>query len=610
MKLDVKSSVKLWEYITEGRNYDEKGYDLEASNIIKTKLDLPLDKKILVGLKLKEKKSEPIELEVFIRVFFESTQPFSDMMVDLLKMFEEISVKQTDKNLDIEFDFDKGKLPTTVNLEQFKSYTASMVEIDKEYDIPDLDDNQLWDLLNILKQSDTINGIPSDIKSWLAVYENDKEWISDFPKLDISHDSPLYIVFLIWKRIANELKGYKSKAEFLENNQHIYFSLVSNRWFDSVLKCLVHLEQNESSETTKKLTIFFSEVKVKKIMLKEKIEKLDEFLKLPFWDKRYELYSVWIFSLIYRATKDYNLTVHTVDNKLIFPFKETHLATIKCPKGNILIYSEKKTKLENPVGKFRTRHIQPDYSFFKEPVTHSRSSILEIECKQYKKQSTKNFACALVDYANGRKNADVLLVNYGDVKKENIFKYEVEKGKTINSMTDLKKRCDTIGTLKPKNNENILIEKIQQKLDAYACKPFMFEEPFKVTLYWKKPLQDLDLYLDFKDEDAIKKVSYQNKEIGFMFLNKDVQFGSLEAEIISVNKVQSGIYKFYVKNYSNNYFDENVICEIFINDKIIQKIKPTNYNGEYWDLFKIDTIKKTFNLINNVYRKKDENCLK
>jgi hypothetical protein len=57
--------------------------------------------------------------------------------------------------------------------------------------------------------------------------------------------------------------------------------------------------------------------------------------------------------------------------------------------------------------------MQPDYSLITSPITSPESSILEVECKQYLVASKRKFADALTDYANGRPNAQIVLVNYG-----------------------------------------------------------------------------------------------------------------------------------------------------------------------------------------------------
>ncbi|CAA6804851.1 MAG: Unknown protein [uncultured Sulfurovum sp.] len=480
MSKRIETSIEFWENIINKRNFDEKGYDLDATNYIKNKLGLLRGRSILVGLKSKEKKLEPVELEEFIKVFFESMESFSNMMTDLLNMFEEISVKQTDKNLDIEFDFDKGKSPTTVNLDEFKEYASFFVEINKEFEIPNLDIEKLWELPNILdylRNKDNLNrGLKGFGEKYYSEYAN-KGWFENYPEIEktgnVLLDSQIEKVFYIWKQVVEEIKSYgevPGKSRYIDNNSEIVQRLDNNEWIPMIIDyiySLVDCNEEIKNEIANKLEAFFSDMPVIKIKVEERVEKFEEFLKLPFWDKRYELYSVWVFTLIYKATKEYGLTVYTVNNKLSFPFKETHLATISCKMENILIFSEKRTELSNPVGKSRTKNIQPDYSFYREPITDTESSILEIECKQYKKQSTDNFARALIDYSNGRGNAKVLVVNYGEIDKERILKKIDELA--VDGISNNKDRCDVIGNLKSKNNEDILIEMIQGELSKYSC---------------------------------------------------------------------------------------------------------------------------------------------
>ncbi len=462
----IETSVEFWEYIIKKRNFDENGYDLDATNYIKKELDLLSGRTILGGLESKEKKSTPIELEAFIKVFFESMQPFSDMMVDLLCMFEEIAVKKTNKNLNIKFDFDKGKMPHTISLNHFKETTSIWSDINSEYEIPVFNVGTYWQLLKSIKIQDEVKLKNNSVNSWLDSYEKDGTFTSSFLNFNIEENGVLGVLFLIWKSFVIELKNKYMNKESIRNSDSEIYSLVSNKWVENMLKALSYLSEDGNiarrQKIEKELVDFCKEVSIRKLTAKEKIKKLEEYLKLPFWDKRYELYSVWIFSLIYEAIKDYGLIVHTVDGALVFPFKETHLATLPCKNGNILIFSEKKTKLINPVGKSRTKHIQPDYSFYKEPITDTKSSILEIECKQYKKQGTDNFARALIDYSNGRENADVYLVNYGLVNKDRVF-HKIDEF-TVDTIKNNKERCDIIGQLKPKSNVDIFMKIIKEKV--------------------------------------------------------------------------------------------------------------------------------------------------
>ena len=89
---------------------------------------------------------------------------------------------------------------------------------------------------------------------------------------------------------------YKDENTVLSDNENKEFSLVSNKWIEQTLKRLIYLLDDENIEKRKKiednLLVFFEKKSIKIITTEEKIEKLKEFLKLPFWDKRFELYSV------------------------------------------------------------------------------------------------------------------------------------------------------------------------------------------------------------------------------------------------------------------------------------------------------------------------------
>lgn len=91
------------------------------------------------------------------------------------------------------------------------------------------------------------------------------------------------------------------------------------------------------------------------------------------------------------------------------------MGTIETEKGRIHICSELRSPLDNPLGKGRKGHIRPDYLLSFEPITDPSQTVVVIKCKQYRKAKTKNFVDALIDYARGRPNAKVILVNYGAI---------------------------------------------------------------------------------------------------------------------------------------------------------------------------------------------------
>lgn len=145
-------------------------------------------------------------------------------------------------------------------------------------------------------------------------------------------------------------------------------------------------------------------------------EQLLDILDLPLWKRRHDLYSVWIGARIAKLADDPREWILT-NGALDFSFGASALARFTpehrfTPRGEIVLWSELRQTIDNPIGRSRKKHVQPDYSV----VAHSTDSLpvgLVVECKQYWKPSAGNFRAALIDYARAHASASVLLANYG-----------------------------------------------------------------------------------------------------------------------------------------------------------------------------------------------------
>lgn len=145
---------------------------------------------------------------------------------------------------------------------------------------------------------------------------------------------------------------------------------------------------------------------------------LTEVLSLPAWERRHELYAAWALTLIVDAVGLKRCELHpAADGKLSFSFRGSHVATIATPAhGPVLVWAELRSPAINPIGRGRTRAIQPDYTLLTAPVTAPASALAVVECKQYRRASPGKFAAALQDYAAARPTAQVMLVNYGPAR--------------------------------------------------------------------------------------------------------------------------------------------------------------------------------------------------
>jgi hypothetical protein len=106
------------------------------------------------------------------------------------------------------------------------------------------------------------------------------------------------------------------------------------------------------------------------------------------------------------------------------------------------IFSEKRTAAVGLVGHGRSTGVQPDYSVWEQ----SGSCRLVVECKHYKRSSTRNFADALNDYSQALGSAQVVLANYGPVGPG------VEKA-IEHARRD---RCVAIGRVNPEEPQSLI----------------------------------------------------------------------------------------------------------------------------------------------------------
>jgi len=222
---------------------------------------------------------------------------------------------------------------------------------------------------------------------------------------------------------------------------------------------------------------------------------LDDFLSLPVWQRRHELFSAWVSTQILDALESESVRIHQYEGLLEFSFSGTHVATLDALTPRLHLWAEMRSPLASPVGKDRRAAIQPDYSLVADPVTNPLASVLEVECKQYRRPSLRNFSAALTDYARGRPNAVVLLVNYGR-SSDKILPLVAD---------DVRDRTHILGNFRP--GEVYQLRQFRQVVAATVsnwkehARPArkrlrpMTVLPEQIILRWDAEPRDLDLHL-------------------------------------------------------------------------------------------------------------------
>ena len=163
----IETAVDLWDAFEKASNLKKDFYDKELEKQIREKLSLPDTVSIRKNLGQKE-----IPVEKLLMAILTAMQPFSQMMCDLLKMFEKASAGQGDYNLRIHMEF--GSMDDTLDfdLENFRQYEKMTEQACRivETQIP----KELWKMVNAYRRDGMIRNKThigqDDICLWIEEY--------------------------------------------------------------------------------------------------------------------------------------------------------------------------------------------------------------------------------------------------------------------------------------------------------------------------------------------------------------------------------------------------------------------------------------------------------
>lgn len=605
----ISSSNEFWKYICEVGGLDEKYYDKELIE----------DLKIALGGMKNESMDEilsvnDISIEKLLSKFFKVTRPFSEMMNDLLSMFEDANANTTDNNLKIEFDFSTEE-KFSFDINQFKTMKEKMNKIEREFDYLNFNTNIAWKLFEPFREYEKSQSIINNIKvnEWINEY-NENRWpqiILECPQIEYPElEKYILKLWTIWEIYIEEIKKIcENPDDWREKiHKHDYNKLKdllicqSDKWpryfIIQIFKFIQYLDSQNNmmreqvaEEVANELKDILSKIPVLKYTKEEIVKSIEEFLELPIWKHRYELYSAWVCTQIVGSLKDYNIEYKLYNGKLSFSFGGSHIASVANSNPELQIWAELRTEWKNnseKERKSRGNHIQPDYSIGVDPIYQIESTLVVVECKQYKNPSRKNFSEALEDYAEGRPNSNVILVNYGRISKNLIDKME----------TDNKNRMFAYGKFIPNSTDIIDFKKqIKTTIDQYFNLPGksiegeFLEEPIKITLEWNENPRDLDLHLVIdggKDNTSID-ISYGNsgdkEKYPFCKYKQDIQSG-YGPEEITISRWLDKRYTISVYNYSNevNLYESSARIKIKqgLKEELVSIKNTDEIEGRTW----------------------------
>lgn len=459
----LSSSKDLWDFLNNNAGLDLKNYDSLIVEELCRQLNISSPCKNIS----RELKQQNISVERFIGGFFKAIQPYARMMSDLCVFFHMHGIKKTNEGMKILFDFGDGPEDLGFNLNHFKEilwkYSKALQSVTvRHWNSKDL--WALWSMFNDYHRNKT-NG--SDADGWLQSYANGV-FDGSLPNLPLTGidgiDSRLQRVWQAWADIVGEiikqgcatrddlrrlgalhleqsranseivpeddsfesLRRKQELPDFKEWDIGLLDRMDLDRWPESMLmgifgfaKHLLELPKacrlEKARDMLNRVDELFSSLHVSVGERETLLSDFDELLNLPIWKNRHELYQTWVLTQIDKALVDFDRVIHHCEGNLILRFSGTHIGTIETAIGRVHIWAELRSPLSNPIGKGRKKNIQPDYTLTLEPITSPTQTIVAIECKQYRKANLKNFSNALIDYCNGRPNANIILVNYGEM---------------------------------------------------------------------------------------------------------------------------------------------------------------------------------------------------
>jgi hypothetical protein len=402
----------------------------------------------------------------FVNAFFGVITPFVGMMRDLLEYFEEAGANEGPVNWVLVLGEEDEELE--VNLDAFRQWIKTTERIRPGARmVPILAYSDLWELRKHFypTRTEDPNQKPDwdfrqpeprikdrELTNWLAAYGRG-EYL-DLPRAvnhSLSDPGPVGDVAALLTEIYSAIRTIAGGAKELSRKWRAddsggdFWSAAglgqfeSDLWVRGRVLDLAAYEQAtpvQQSLVREGLAGQFQDLPRRRMRYDIDMSDLEDILSLPAWKRRYELYSAWILTLLLKALAGHQIQLHHDKGRLAFAFRETVMASVLSAVPPLEIYSERWVALANPVGHGRSAGAQPDYSLW---TVENPSCPLAVECKHYKRSSTRNFSDALSDYAAALTGARIILTNYGPVRDA-----------VLDAVApDFRSRCTALGHVHP-----------------------------------------------------------------------------------------------------------------------------------------------------------------
>lgn len=615
----LSDAAQLYKRLVKDIGRGVNSYDLELITELAGELGAP-DSESIESF-ITEKKISP---EDFLRSFFKAGKPLALMMKDVLKTFEQSGAQHGDSNIKIKFNFSKQQ-EHEFDLTHFREWMEIWERVQVRSITRRWSTESIWKLFYVLRDRN-ITGNRNGINGWLSEYEDRRRWPSALPAQPvIGHQELDEQIDRIWRLVDDLIRTCRKygpersdlgspraeaadtdqEAETDDGQERISLARIDHDiWFSQIITFvrgipdyIARMSPDRVDEACRDIA---SDVKKifddteEELDVSESMERrLEEFLNLPIWRQRHELYSVWVGCQFANVLGHDRIALHTASGLLSFSFRGVHLGTWQREPVPLYLWCEVRSPLEKPSGAGRKKAIQPDYRAIPAPMSSPELCEIVVECKQYWLGNAREFSEAINDYARGCPHAGVVLVNYGKVpaSTSGLIEHEfIDRVALIENfrpgIEEGKKKfrdfiSDKIGNPKP-------------EFPTASPNPTQIAGPVTVTLNWGASPRDLDLHsaVFLQSADSIDVSFPQKGQMipvgrGNIFYHKDVTAG-FGPEQVDLHIADPGIYMFYVHQYSSDSNIQSSAAKVTIDiggRRQSSWICPSSGSGRYWYVF-------------------------
>jgi len=332
--MSSKGAFGLWEQFKKTGNFSDSYYDKCIIDDLKKALSISGNF---------ENSLKIISEEQFLKCFFDAISPLISMYTDILNFFERCGANSSNRNIEITIESDISGF-VNFNASHFihtNKVIKKIKQIMQKVKLTNDGVREFWRLPCEWECTTPPIISSKSFNKWYELYRN-QSVMNPSVELDFLHiigTSPIKTklsnAYTFWKELCrhfdslninyrDDLRNYLLKKRkndggtkiLLDETDYIIGTALGGlyyvaEFYDSFPTDL----QNEVNNTLDKINSYVHDVSVTVIS-----EHLEQFLRLPTWKQRHELYSVWVFTRLIANIPDKYISYNIKDNKLSFTF--------------------------------------------------------------------------------------------------------------------------------------------------------------------------------------------------------------------------------------------------------------------------------------------------